>query len=321
VVDPSLAERIVAAWKSWSEAQTLAALLPEERAKEALRHAVDEERGLRGLEGRVRRAVDAAVRRLRGEARSARELIGAAAVERLIDAAGALEPDERAIRAFFEERAAHDLLGSVLYDGIVEFMKKANQATEALPGITTAKKLAGGVGGFLGSLGGGLAGAIAGGVREELERRLEEQVRQFLAGFGKVAVDRAVRFATSPQNRAAFRDMRKNLARRILTTPVRELASGITDAQAEDLARRLVEGTRAAAEDERATRRLEGRIEAFARERGGETLAAALARSGGEPLPTEPVARLLAPALARFLETDEARRLLTAALQETQAKP
>ena len=78
-----------------------------------------------------------------------------------------------------EERAFGDLLGSVLYDGISEFMKKADQLSNLLPGVQAAKKVAGGLGGLLGSLGGGLAGSIAGGMREEVEKRIEQQVRSF----------------------------------------------------------------------------------------------------------------------------------------------
>lgn len=306
----SAAETLLLLGKRWGEGQALSALAPPERLREALAWALDDAKGARDLDARIGRAVDAAVARVRGEGRSALDLLGKATVERLTDAAGEAEPDERAIRAFFEERAAHDLLGSVLYDGILEFVKKANQVSELLPGVSTAKKLAGGVGGFLGSLGGGLAGAIAGGVKEELERRLEEQVRTFLAGFGKVAVDRAVRFATSPQNRLAFRDMRRNLARRLLTTPARDLASGLTPEKVADLKRRLTDGARAAIAEERAGGRLAKRIDDFAARSGGETLAALAQRLGGELLPDEPFARLLAPALGRFLSSPVAREPL-----------
>ncbi len=161
-----------------------------------MRRLADERVAATELGPRLEKTFDAAYARLSAADRSAADLLGPRATERIVEAIGDLEPDERAVRTLFEERAVGDLLGSVLYDGISEFLKKANQLSELVPGVSTAKKLAGGVGGLLGALGGGLAGSIAGGVREEVEKKLEQQVRAFLAGFGKIAVDRAIRFAT-----------------------------------------------------------------------------------------------------------------------------
>jgi hypothetical protein len=310
VIDEALAARLIAAWKEWIESRPLAELLPKERAIEAVRRIAHEKAAAEELAPRIEKAFDATYARLRALERSAADLLGPRITARLVEAAADLEPDERAIRAFFEERAVGDLLGAVLYDGITEFFRKANQLSDALPGMSAAKKLAGGVGGLLGALGGGLAGSIAGGLREEMEKKLEQQVRGFLAGFGKIAVDRAIRFATSPQNQKLFREMRANLARKALAMPVRELVAKLPPERAAELRKRLVDAALRAASDERATRALEARIEKLAAERGGELLSALAKRTIGDVLPTDPVARLLAPGLARFLDTESAKTLL-----------
>lgn len=308
--NPASAERLVTTWKEWLEGQPLAHLLPKDPLVEALRRLSEEEVARGEVAPRIEKAFDAALERLRRETRSGAEVLGPAATERLVDAAGDLEPDERTVRAFFEERAVADLLGDVLYDGISEFMKKANQLSDLLPGVAAAKKLAGGVGGFLGALGGGIAGSIAGNVREDLQQKLEGQVRAFLSGFGKIAVERAVRFAVSEGNRKLFREMRRNLARKALAAPLRDLVRGLDDARARALRGRLSDAAVRALAEERASRRLEGALERFLAANGSETTLALLRRFGLEPLPAAPVARILAPALARFLETEEAKALL-----------
>lgn len=305
--------RLIAVWKEWVEGQPLATLLPKDKVVEALRRVAAEATGRAEVAPRIEKAFDAAYERLRASDKSVADLLGPAATERLIDAAGDLEPDERAVKAVFEERAVGDLLGSVLYDGISEFMKKANQITDLVPGMAAAKKLAGGVGGFLGALGGGLAGSIAGGVREDLEKKLEAQVRGFLQGFGKVAVDRAVRFATSDANRKLFREMRRNLARKALAMPLRDLAGRVPPERAREIRGRLVDAALNGLAEERDKHRVEGGIDRLAAEHGQETLAALVRRLGGELLPTEPVAALLAPSLAKFLETDAAKAAIKAA--------
>lgn len=310
MIDEARAARLIAAWKTWLEAQPIERLVPKEKALDALRRLSDERVAQDELRPRIERAFDALHERLRGLDRSAADLLGPRAAERLIDLAGDLEPDERAVKSFFEERAVGDLLGSVLYDGINEFMKKANQLSDMLPGVQAAKKVAGGLGGLLGSIGGGLAGSIAGGMREEVEKRVEQQVRAFLAGFGKIAVERAVRFATSPANQKLFREMRRNLAKKALERPLKELVSKLTPEKAADLKRKLADAAIHAAADERTSKRIEKEIERFAAKHGQETPAALAKRWFGDVLPTEPVAKLLGPGLAEFLETEAAKREL-----------
>ncbi|HVY61196.1 MAG TPA: hypothetical protein VHF22_06050, partial [Planctomycetota bacterium] len=117
MTDEALAARLIAAWKEWLESRPVGELLPKDRAVEAVRRLADEKTAAGDVAPRIEKAFDAAYARLRGLEKSAADLLGPAATQRLVDAAADLEPDERAIRAFFEERAVGDLLGAVLYDG------------------------------------------------------------------------------------------------------------------------------------------------------------------------------------------------------------
>src|SRR5690606_16951181 len=64
--------------------------------------------------------------RLRGEQRSAREMLSPEAAGRLLDAFERAEPDPEAVRTFLRSPAIEAMLGSILYTGITEFMKKAD---------------------------------------------------------------------------------------------------------------------------------------------------------------------------------------------------
>jgi hypothetical protein len=205
---------LVARVRDWFAARPLSKLAPRERMVARLDAFLDRDRAERLIRERFDDAFERTVARLRAEKRAPAEIVGRATADALIRGAGDLEPDDATIRSFFAERAVERLIASLVYDGIVEFLKK---------GFTPVGDR---VGGLLGKLGGmdfakRVAG-IAGGAAGFLGDQLEGQVKAFLQVFAKVAVDRAVAFVTAPENRAAFREMRERAVRRALETPVAE---------------------------------------------------------------------------------------------------
>lgn len=146
--------------------------------------------------------------RLRGERRPLRELLSDEAVQRLLDAAEALEPDPEAVRAFLRSPAVESALGQTIYDGIFEFMRRADlfgALLNKLPVIGPIRK------------------KLMAVVAEEVEPRLEGQVKAFLGGFSGLAVEKLIQRVLAPEHRDGFRAARRRLAEHLLGRSVSSL--------------------------------------------------------------------------------------------------
>ncbi len=293
---------LIARSQRFLEGEPLGRLFPRERVVRAARAAV----AVAGTPDRAARRFadrfDEAVAKLRLRTVSAAAVIGADAVVRIVRAAGELEPDEATIRALFAGPATEALLAAILYDGIVEFVKGMNPLGDGLSSF--ARRLVGGGGG-----GGGFLGGI-----------VEQQVRSFIKGFVKIALERGVRFATDPQNRAMFRAARERMARLALERPIGEIVRSIPEEKlrgardgAADWIRRRLE-LLAAADDAGGVAGAgagggAGAVAARWHERLAHETVASLAERWGLPLldPRE-TAALVGPALRLFLERDRARK-------------
>lgn len=272
-------------------------LLPRERAIEAIRAGAAAPGAAERAAARFRERFDEALERLRRSDVSAVTVLGREAVEAIVRATGEVEPSEAAIRSLFIDPAAEALLASLLYDGIIEFLRKMNSLGDMVPGVALAKKLGSG-------LLGGLAGALGGGAGGAFEKAAEAQVKSFLQGFIKVALERGVRFVTSPANRAVFADMRRRLARRALERPAREALASLGDERARGVRDGIASWLEARVRD---LAKSEGPGSAAAvvgwiYERAGKETPAALADRFGIARPDpRTMAKLLTPAVAAFL--------------------
>lgn len=279
------------------DATALGRLLPRECAAAAMRAAAGAADGPERAARRFVERWDDAVAALRVSDRSLASLLGPEATDAIVRAVGELEPDERMVRALFAERGAEALLASLLYDGIVEFLKKMNSLGDLVPGVSFAKKL-----------GGGLFAGLAGGFGDAFEKRMEAQVKSFLQGFVKIALERGVAFVTSPANRAVFREARERIARKALERSARDLLARVPEERARALRDRLAASLRtrlAALAAPGGAGSADAVLEPLYRRFAGET-AAAIAEKYAllRPEPGE-IAKLLAPALALFLESEK----------------
>jgi hypothetical protein len=152
------------------------------------------------------------------DGRQVREVLGEERSARLVSLAERLEPPPEAVRAVFRQGATEKLLGEVLYEGIMGFLKRADllgPVVDKLPIL------------------GGLRRRLLASLKEEFERRAETKVRSFLQQASKAAVERAIEFVLSDKNRELFKGMRHKLAQTVLDRRVRELAG--SDEQSEQL--------------------------------------------------------------------------------------
>lgn len=277
-------ERWIERAQRFFEREPLRRLFSPERAAAAARAAFPpgaEERAA----ARFAERFDEAVARLRASGESAASFLGSAATEDLVRAAGAIEPDDRFVRALFAGPAAEALVATILYEGIVEFVRKMNALGEALPGVSIAKRL--GSGFFSGLMGGAV------------EKAIEQQARAFIRGFVKIALERGVAFVTSPANRPLFREAAERIARLVLERPARELLAGVPPERLRDFrdaAARLYG---------RGLARLASNAGWLFERAGAASAMELLDRFGAPRLDPRETAKLFAPAIRLFLEAEK----------------
>jgi hypothetical protein len=237
----------------WLEQRRLEDLVTDEH----LQTWIDEDADAAVIEERFRTAFeriwDHAVKRARDDERTLREAVGEEGARAALDLAEALEPSEESVRAVFEQGATEELLGTVLYDGIMEFLKKADLLGPVIDKIPVI---------------GGLRRRILSGLREEFERRAERQVRAFLKTASKAAVQRAIDFVLSQRNREKFRGMRRRLTERLLDARIRDLV--LSDARLERVRKETWERLRDLASDKE---RWRANVERARSQHGEKTLA------------------------------------------------
>lgn len=207
-MDAGAARRFVEDLEAWLRERRLADLVTREDVQRALDDLRKDEAFWTRVRPQYEQAWDRVEARLRAEKRPLRELLSDEAVQRVLDAVEALEPDPEAVRAFLRSPAFEGALGQVLYAGIREFMRKADllgALVNKLPVIGPIRKK------FMSI------------VADEFEPRLEGQIKAFLGGFSGMAVERMIQSVLAPENRDGFRAARRRLAEHLLARPVHTL--------------------------------------------------------------------------------------------------
>jgi hypothetical protein len=267
----------VKACDAWLRARTPAELATQEEVEDLLQRVrADDE-----LWARQRPRFETVWRRgeerLRGEQRALRELLRPETVGRLVEAAESADPDPEAVRTFLRSPAIEAMLGEVLYNGISEFIKRADligRVVDKLPVL------------------GGIRRRVTAVFKDEVEGRLEGQIKGFLGTFSGRAVDRMIQYVLSDEHKAGFAEARKRVAEHLLDRPVRAMVPP----------------------PETTDRWREALWESFRKQPPGEEdhLTKAYAEYGAEPLDTwmfetsDGLKDLIGRALERFLESERA---------------
>jgi hypothetical protein len=128
---------------------------------------------------------------------------------------------ERLLRQVLAQDAMEETMRDVLYDALVEWSEKVNPfvAEWGLPGVM--KKL--GPFGF-----GPLAKSIE-GVRKEFDRRLEPEMRRFLQGFSRKALDKVGDLMSKSGGSGSWGELRRAVLGWLYDQPIRELMVDVDD--------------------------------------------------------------------------------------------
>jgi hypothetical protein len=143
------------------------------------------------------------------ESRDARIIIGPKATNKVLDFIEATDLyDKQSAHAFLSSPIFESMLGSILYEAIYEFLRRADfigSFVDKLPVIGPIKSV------------------IDREFKKSLDRTVGGQIKAFLATFNKTAVQRMAEFLLSPANRAALRKANRKAAENALSRPVSEL--------------------------------------------------------------------------------------------------
>jgi hypothetical protein len=144
------------------------------------------------------------------------------ALDKLVSQPGMLP--ERLWREAFANEAAEGVMRDVLYDALTEFNTKVNPffADWGLPGLL--RKLSPfGLGGM---------SKVLDSVRSEFDKRLEPEIRKFLKGFSRKALERTLEFTIDKADTPEFVAIRKQLVAWVLAQRVGELCPPPGDVRA-----------------------------------------------------------------------------------------
>jgi len=145
---------------------------------------------------------------LRVEDRPLSELIGEVTSKRLLDAIEEMDDDPALVNAVLRSEVVEQLLGKILYEGIFEFVDRAD--------------LLGNVFGQLPVLG-AIRMQMLKVARAQLDALLGDSLARFLGEYTASAAESASAFLLSPETADSRRRARRNAAAKLLAKPVREL--------------------------------------------------------------------------------------------------
>lgn len=125
------------------------------------------------------------------------------------------------VREVLAQEAMEEVMRDVLYDALHAFNSKVNPffADWGIPGIV--KKIM--------PIGSGAVLKSLDSVRAEFDKRLEPEIRKFLAGFSRKALDRVGGFMVTRGDEPQFIELRRAVARWLYTQSLAELTAGVDD--------------------------------------------------------------------------------------------
>lgn len=183
---PNANEAWEAVWR-WLGDQTLEEFFPREAAYEvsdSTRHVMDGQRFGETLVKLITKAEN----QVRREERSARDLLGEEATERLIASVGESfsNVDESLVESFVRSRTVASILSALLYEAIYAFVSRTNflgQFTAGLPVI------------------GPIQDQLNRAIKYSIDRQLGDAIKVFLGEYVSVATDQILELANTPENR------------------------------------------------------------------------------------------------------------------------
>jgi len=202
------AETLLNALDSWMRLQTIESVLPRAQAKALLLDLRDDRRFWAQQRTQFNVVWVSLEKALRVEERPLSELLGEMTSDRLLDAIEEMDDDPALINAVLRSEIVEKLLGKVLYEGIFEFVQRA----DLLGNIFAQLPLLGAI-----------RMQMLKTARSQLDAVLGDSLARFLGEYTASAAESASAFLLSPETASARRRARRSAAAKLLAKPVRDL--------------------------------------------------------------------------------------------------
>mmetsp|Transcript_22051 Transcript_22051/g.38834 ORF Transcript_22051/g.38834 Transcript_22051/m.38834 type:complete len:371 (+) Transcript_22051:72-1184(+) len=196
------------ALQRWVRKQTLETLLPREEAIQAIKELGQDTEWINRQRPSYDKLADSLEASLRAETRSFADLLGKESSERILKSLEKVDGDEAAVRAFVKTPAVEGVVGSLLYEGIFEFVN----TVDLLGNIVNQLPIIGPVRQQIVKL-----------FKASIDQTLGRQVKSFLGTYSRSATDQLVSLVLSKENARRWADARRKLGDEVLKRPVNSL--------------------------------------------------------------------------------------------------
>ncbi len=143
------------------------------------------------------------------EDRTMKEILGSDITNKILAYVEGLDIYEpNTVRTFLSNPVFESMLGSILYEGILEFLQKVDIIGNIINKMPVI---------------GAIRVAIMKEVKLNLDKTLGVQIKTFLASFNKIAVQRMAEFIISTQNRKALEKANSNLVGFLLQKKLKDV--------------------------------------------------------------------------------------------------
>ena len=191
---------------SWLQTESLSTLLPKRDTLNILRELRTNDDAMLSLYRQYNTSWETLFQQITTEKRSVKELLGPDLSSKILKSVESTDIyDPATVQSFVKNPVFESMLGSILYEGIFEFL----QRVDILGNIVNQLPIIGPI-----------RVAIVKEFKSSLDKTVGGQIKTFLSGFNKVAVQRMVDFILSPKNRAAFSVANRNVVDALMSKPL-----------------------------------------------------------------------------------------------------
>jgi len=204
----SAADSLLSALDVWMREQTIESILPKEQAKALLCDLRDDRRFWAQQRRQYSLVWFSFEASLRVEERPLSALLGNGTSRRLLDAVEEMDEDPALVYAVLRSEIVEQLIGKVLYEGIFEFVQRADLLGSVIDQLPVL---------------GAIRMQMIRTAREQVDSLLGESVTRFLGEYTTSAGESAAAFLLAPDTAPSRRRARRAAAAKLLSTPVRLL--------------------------------------------------------------------------------------------------
>jgi len=202
------ASELLAILDVWLRGQSVSSVLSRRQASSLLEELRSDRRFWAQQRRQFARVWTAIEEGLGQETRPLEEVLGPDTSARLIDALEQMDEQPGAVNAVIRSEVMEKLLGHVLYEGIFEFVQRADLLGNMVNNLPVV---------------GPLRVQFMKAARAQFTLVLGEQLSAFLGEYSSSAAEQAAGYVLNESNRPTFRAARRKLGSKLLATPINEL--------------------------------------------------------------------------------------------------